>query len=189
MSEIEKAIKGYLKTNLSCDSVNEGMNKLSKYSLDKKINEELFIKSFIEYCIKYFLDEIIEFQRNNKTDKIELSVEEIFKLSHQILINHEGNLENKKPYERILLLYKTFFFIELDENNETNDFTFYLNLPKHLIKEEDYELYMLNIGMIILNSEDSLQLIEVLFSLETPGFLKNVILTCFEYIRSTKKTY
>ena len=109
MSEIEKAIKGYLKTNLSCDSINEGMNKLSKYSLDKKINEELFIKSFIEYCIKYFLDEIIEFQRNNKTDKIELSVEKIFKLSHQILINHEGNLENKKPYERILLLYKTFF--------------------------------------------------------------------------------
>lgn len=188
MSEIEKAFKKYLKSDLPCDSVKNIMNELSKYSLNPKINGEVFIREFFKYCQKNFLDEIIEYKKNDNIKEINLSVEEVFKISHHIIINHKGNSEKKKPFERIECIYKTFFFIELDKNNETNDFTFFLDMPKHLIKEEEYELYLLNMGMIILSPEDSLPLLEILFSVETPEFLKNIILTCFEYIRSTKRS-
>ena len=187
MSKIRKAFQKYLNSDIPCDSVKKAMNGLSKYSLNQKINEEIFIREFFKYCQKNFLNEIIEYQKSKKIKEITLSVEEVFNFSHYILINHKANFENKKAYERIEFIYKTFFFIELDKNNETNDFTFFSNIPRHLIKEEEYELYLLNIGMIILSPEESLPLIEVLFSVETPEFLKNIILTCFEYIRLTKK--
>ena len=110
MSKIKKAFQKYLNSDLPCDSVRNAMNNLSKYSLNKKIDEEIFIREFFKYCQKNFLNEIIEYQKNNKIKEITLSVEEVFKFSHYILINYEANFENKKYHERIEFIYKTFFF-------------------------------------------------------------------------------
>ena len=197
MSEIEQAFEKYLKSNLSCDKVNEEMNKLSNYSLDRKADEELFINSFINYCSKHFFNHLTELNNNGN----KFSANEVFKISHHIL-TCEANDANSNSiyYKKIKLLYKTFFFLEYDIKNETNDFTFYMDFdiknetndftffmdfPKNKI--ENYETYLYNIGISILDSKDSIPFIKILFSKETPIFLKNIILTCFEYIRSTKK--
>ena len=40
MTELENKFKSFLDSNLTCDKVNEEMNKLSKYELNMEINEE-----------------------------------------------------------------------------------------------------------------------------------------------------
>ena len=177
---MEQAFEKYLKSNLSCDKVNEEMNKLSNYSLDRKVDEELFINSFINYCTKHFFNCLTKL--NNYGTKF--SANDVFKISHHIL-TCEDNDANSIYYKKIKLLYKTFFFLEFDISNDTNDFTFYKDFSKNMI--EDYETYLYNIGISILDSKDSIPFIKILFSKETPKFLKNIILTCFEYTRSTKK--
>ena len=73
------------------------------------------------------------------------------------------------------LFYKTFFFINFDNEDETNDFTFYLNYSDKLFHSKTIETYLLNIGVIILTEENESKLFEALFSKEIPEFLINII--------------
>ena len=186
MSKLEHQFKNYLESNLSCDQVNEEMKKLSKYKFLKKNIEKKFIELFMDFCVKNFSDEILELFPNNKGNNLELCIDNLFKISHNILINKDKYKDNIY-FETIQLLYQTFFFIEFTEENETNDCTFYIGLPKHVIKPKDYENYLYSIGIAILNQANNSKLLEILFSSKTPLFLQNIILTCFLYIRSTTK--
>ena len=50
------------------------------------------------------------------------------------------------------------------------------------IISKDIEIYLFNIGENILNSNKEYQFIQILFSEDTPLFLKEIILICFKYI-------
>lgn len=188
MSEIVKTFENFLKSNLSCDIINEKMKKLSKYKLDEEKNEEKINYVFMDYCSTDFYDEILSIDRSNNENKFLLYNEKLFKISHQIIINKEKN-KDKSSYESIELFYQTFFFYEFSKENNTNDFTFYTKkIPENLINQGKYETYLFNIGCAILSQKDKEQkLMEILFCEETPEFLKNIILVCVQYIRATKK--
>ncbi len=61
------------------------------------------------------------------------------------------------------LFYKTFFFINFDNEDETNDFTFYLNYSDKLFHSKTIETYLLNIGVIILTEENESNYLKLYF--------------------------
>ena len=164
MSEIVEALEKYLQSNLSCDEINGGMNKLSKYKLNKTISEEEIIFIFNKFCSDYFPEEVKEHNKKMKGRNFIMSNEEIFEMS-TIIIKNKNKYENKCFYKSIELFYKTFFYIQIFEENEANDFTFYISLSEHLIDKNNYETYLFNIGNALLDQKDqNKHLIEILFS-------------------------
>ena len=180
MSNIIEAFEECLNSNRSCEEVYQRMNKISEFKLHPEINELKLIKLFL-ICIKtYFKEELDSFKQ------LELCNELVFKLSQKIM-SHKAKYKENEFYERLELFYQTFFFYEFSEDNESNDYTFYTKLSEHLIEPDIYKKYLLNIGDIILSQKDYSMLINILFSSDTPEFLRNIILTCFEYIREKNK--
>ena len=180
MSKTIKLFEECLKSNWSCDEVYQKMNKISKYKLSSEINEMKLIQLFFAYVSKYFKEELESF------GQLILCNDTIFQVSHKI-ISQKSEYKDNKFFERLELFYHTFFFCEFFEENESNDYTFYINLSEELIKLDIYEKYLFNIGFIILSQKDYSILLEALFSKDTPEFLRNIILTCFEYMREKNK--
>jgi len=110
----------------------------------------------------------------------------MFNLSHYIL-SLQKEKEKNISFKQLELFYQTFFFYEFNEEDETNNFTFYKIFPENLVDQNKYETYLFNIGFAILSKNYNTNLIEILFSKETPIFLKNIILVCFQYIRASTK--
>ena len=175
-----------LKSVNSCDKVIEEMQKVSKIDIDKNFDEGQFNNMFFKFCKDNFFDKFISFLTKNGND-LEVCNENIFKLSHYILSYKNKNDENI-CYKQLELIYQTFFFYEFTNNNETNNFTFYNQFPENLVEQNEYETYLLNIGKAILDLNYKNYIIQILFSEETPLFLRNIILVCFLYIRNTSKT-
>ena len=192
MSEIEKEFKNNLISNKSCDEVYKELSKLSKNKLRLENIESTFINYFLLYSKQYFKNAILELFSDKNKRNIEISPETVFKISYHIMKNK--NKYDNKYLEKIRLLYDTLFFMGFSEEDETNDFTFYKDLPKYLISPKDYEAYLLNIGIAILSENNNEKLLEILFSEETHEFFKNIVLTTFEYdyfriCKSFKKEY
>jgi len=185
MTKLENKFKSFLDSNSTCDKVNEEMNKLSKYELNMELNEEKFTNSFFGFCEKHFFNEVKSLSSNNQTG-IKLCAPNVFLLAHKIMNNKDKYKENIY-FETIHSIYQVFFFIEFSKENGANDYTFYENPPLHVIKEKDYEVYLFNIGVALLNQKNNSELLEILFSSKTPLFLKNIILSCFLLIRKTTK--
>ena len=185
MSEIEKEFKNNLISNKSCDEVYKELSKLSKNKLRLENIESTFINYFLLYSKQYFKNAILELFSDKNKRNIEISPETVFKISYHIMKNK--NKYDNKYLEKIRLLYDTLFFMGFSEEDETNDFTFYKDLPKYLISPKDYEAYLLNIGIAILSENNNEKLLEMLFSEETHEFFKNIVLTTFEYARALKK--
>ena len=201
MSKIIETFDQCLKSNFSCDKVNEMMIKLSKFKLNEDIDDNKIIIMFNTYCSDHFTEEVREFSRKSKkiSDK---PIEEIFSIS-QLIIGKRAQYKNNLFYSLLELFYRTFFFAEYSVENETNDFTFFANLPEHLIETKKYQTYLFNIGKVILEPqakkgklEEKLEerleekiekLIEILFSEGIPELLKHIVLVCFQHIRATTK--
>ena len=188
MPEIVKSFENCLNSNLSLDIINETMNKLSKYKLNKEIDEKNINFAFMIYCSNHFSSEMLSIDKKyNNNVQYSLCNEKLFEISHLIIKNKE-KYNNNSYYESIELFYQTFFFYEFSEENKTENFTFYKKISENLIKQEDYDTYLYNIGNAILkNKINEKELLEILFSEETPKFLRNIILICVEYIRATTK--
>ena len=180
MSNIIKAFEECLNSSLSCEEVYQKMNKISGYKLLSEIDELAIINLFVKYILAHFKEELSAFKN------LEYSNETVFKLSQQIM-SHKAKYKENKFFERLELFYQTFFFYEFFEDNESNDYTFYMKLSEELIKPDIYEKYLFNIANIILSPKDYAILLDILFSSDTPEFLKNIALTCFEYMREKNK--
>ena len=173
MTELENKFKSFLDSNLTCDKVNEEMNKLSKYELNMELNEDKFTHAFFGFCEKHFYKEIESLLSENQTG-IELCAPNVFLLSHKIM-NNKDKYKDNIYFETIESLYQVFFFIEFSKENISDDYTFYEKPPLHVIKKKDYEVYLFNIGVALLNQKNNSELLEILFSSKTPLFLKNII--------------
>lgn len=180
MSNIIKALEECLSSNKSCDEVYQTMNKISGYKLLPEINERKLIELFVLCVKKYFKEELKAFKQ------LELCNESVFKLSQQIISNKAKYKENEY-FETLEFFYQTFFFREFFEDNQSDDYTFYMNQPEDLIQSDEYEKYLFNIGYIILSKKDCSILVDILFSSDAPEFLRNITLTCFEYMREKNK--
>ena len=180
MSNIIKAFEECLNSNKSCEEVYQTMNKISGYKLLPEINELKLIQLFVLCVKKYFKEELKAYKQ------LDLCNESVFKLSQQIISNKVKYKENEY-FETLEFFYQTFFFREFFEDNQSNDYTFYMNLPEDLIQSDEYEKYLFNIGYIILSKKDYSILVDVLFSSDAPEFLRNITLTCFEYMRERNK--
>ena len=176
-----------LKSVNSCDKVIEEMQKVSKIDIDKNFDEGQFNNMFFKFCKDNFFDKYISLLEKNG-NHLDICNDNIFILSHHILSykNKIAEAENI-CYKQLELLYQTFFFYEFNINNETNNFTFYNQFPENLVEQNEYETYLLNIGKAILDLNYKNYIIQILFSEETPLFLRNIILVCFLYIRNTSK--
>ena len=186
MSVILKEFKDCLDSNLSCDEINEKMKSISKYKINQSLTEENIFDFILQIFQKYFFDELVSLSLNNKDGQIKFSHENLFKICHQIVTKKEKYKENEL-YSNIELFYKTFYFLEINTDNETNDFTFFYQCYDGSLISKDIEIYLYNIGDIILNEKSDSNFIEILFSEVTPSFLVEIILTCVEYTRFTKK--
>ena len=185
MSATIEAFQKSFQSSYSCDEVIKKMQKVSKIKLDKDFNEEQFNKLFFGFCTNNFKNQSILFFLGDK-DHLDVCNENIFNLSHYLLTNKKDN-ENKIYYSQIKLLYQTFFFFQYDKTNKANNFSFYEKFPENLVELNEYEIYILNIGKAMLGSNYRNDLIEILFSEETPLFLRNIILICFQYIRRIRQ--
>ena len=183
MSDIMKAFQECLNSDLPCQEIIRKMNNLSKYKIIEGINEEEINTEFFTFCSRYFVEELTSF---SKKEKFVACNRTIFKLSHQI-VSKESIYKENKYFQQLKLFYQTFFFYEYSAENETNNFTFFIKLTEYLVEPKVYEIYLLNIGKIILGEKNDSKLVEILFSKDTPEFLKHIILVCFLYIRETIK--
>ena len=102
MTELENKFKSFLDSNLTCDKVNEEMNKLSKYELNMELNEDIFTHAFFGFCEKHFYKEIESLLSENQTG-IELCAPNVFLLSHKIM-------NNKDKYKDNILKLKIFTY-------------------------------------------------------------------------------
>ena len=159
MTELENKFKSLLDSNSTCDKVNEEMNKLSKYELNMELNEEKFTNAFFDFCLKHFLNEIESLSSNNQTG-IKLCAPNVFLLAHKIMNNKDKYKENIY-FETIHSIYQVFFFIEFSKENISDDYTFYEKPPLHVIKKKDYEVYLFNIGVALLNQKNNSELLEI----------------------------
>ena len=188
MSDFIQAFEECLNSNFSCDDILLKLQNLSSYSINQKIGEAEVINKFMEFSTKHFLNELLSVEINIKDGNFIAQSKDLFNISHMIITNKE-KYKNNINYEKIELFYHTFFFSEFSEENETNDFTFFYKLSDDYTDAKKVELYLFNIGLIILSEEIDFKskLIEALFSKDTPDFLTNIILICFEYIRYKKQ--
>ena len=186
MSEIIKKFEECLNSDISCDKIYDKMKAISKYKINKSLSEENIFNSAFDIFIRKFNDELLSIPFNNTRGQIRLSHDNLFKVCHNIAIKKE-KYKGNEFYDIIVLFYQTFYFIEIDEENKSNDFTFYNKLFDGSIISKDVEIYIFNIGEIILNKNKDYKFIEILFSEITPLFLKEIILICFEYIRFKKR--
>ena len=188
MSDFIKAFEECLNSNFSCNDIILKLQNLSKYSINQKIGEFELINKFMKFSAKHFLSELSSVEINRKQDNFIAQSKDLFNISHMIITNKE-KYKNNSNYEKIELFYHTFFFSEFSDENETNDFTFFYKLSDDYTNAKKVEIYLFNIGLIILSEEIDFKskLIEALFSKDTPDFLTNIILICFEYIRYKKQ--
>ena len=177
--------QGCLKSVNPCDKVMEEMKKVSKIEINKNINEEQINIMFFNFCKNNFIAKYMSFLKKDKKHS-EFCNENIFKLSHYIISFKKEDTE-EICYKQLELFYQTFFFYEFSKDNETNNFTFYKPFPENLVEQNEYETYLFNIGKAILGINYKNNLIQILFSEETPLFLKNIILVCFLYMRNRNK--
>ena len=182
MSEIIKEFEDCLNSNLSCDKVYDKIKAVSKYKINKSLSEESIFNSAFNIFIKKFYDELLSIPFKNSSGQIQLTHDNLFNVCHNIVINKE-KYEGNEFYDIIVSFYQTFYFLEIDKENTSDDFTFYNKLFDGSIISKDVEIYLFNIGDIILNKNKDYKFIEILFSEDTPLFLKEIILICFEYIR------
>ena len=189
MSEIFETCRELLNMDLPCDETYEKLKKLSKYKIDENFNEEMLNNLFFTFISDNFLPEEISFCMDNNLEELEWKNENIFKISHYILSHHQKNVQKEEhmKYKQMELFYQTFFFYELDKENEANHFTFYQQFPEKIVEQNKYETYLLNIGKAILGKDCYSNLLNILFSEETPEFLRNIILVCFVYIRAATR--
>ena len=180
-----ETFKKCLESDYSCDKVIEEMQRVSKIKVNKNIDEEQINHIFFKFCSVNFTDKFLSFVKSDK-EHTDICNENIFKLSQYILSNKKEN-DGKICTNQLELFYQTFFFYEFNKDNETNDFIFYKRFPENVVEQDEYETYLFNIGKIIFDSNYKNDLIEILFSEDTPLFLRNIALVCFLYIRSTSK--
>ena len=189
MSEIIKEFENYLNSDLTCDEIYDKMKTVSKYKINKNISEENIFNLAFNIVIKNFYNELFSISFNNSSGQIGLSHDNLFNVCHNIVINKE-KYEGNEFYDIIFSFYQTFYFLEINKENKSNDFTFYTPLFDGSIISNDIEIYLFNIGEIILKKNKDYKFIEILFSEDTPLFLKEIIMICFEYIRfKGKKTF
>lgn len=173
-----------LKSEFPCEKIYEKMKNLSNFKITKVPLQNIFVE-FMNFCANHFQEELKSYQLNNinfqKTD----IYKNIFEVAHQIVLNKNKYNKNEN-FEIIELFYKTFFFVECTNEDYANGFTFNLKPEDDSIEPNYLEEYLLNVGMAILNGRQS-ELIEILFSEETPELFINIIMICFEYIRFMKK--
>ena len=188
MTDFILAFEECLNSNFSCDDILLKLQNLSSYSINQKIGEAEVINKFMDFSTKHFLNELLSVEINIKDGNFIAQSKDLFNISHMIITNKE-KYKNNINYEKIELFYHTFFFSEFSEENETNDFTFFYKLSDDYTDAKKVEIYLFNIGLIILSEEIDFKskLIEALFSKDTPDFLTNIILICFEYIRYKKQ--
>ena len=163
MSDIMKAFQECLNSDLPCQEIIRKMNNLSKYEIIEGINEEEINTEFFTFCSRYFVEELTSF---SKKEKFVACNRTIFKLSHQI-VSKESIYKENKYFQQLKLFYQTFFFYEYSAENETNNFTFFIKLTEYLVEPKVYEIYLLNIGKIILGEKNDSKLVEILFSKDT----------------------
>ena len=106
MTELENKFKSFLDSNLTCDKVNEEMNKLSKYELNMELNEDKFTHAFFGFCEQHFYKEIESLLSENQTG-IEICAPNVFLLSHKIMNNKDKYKDNSLC---ILFLINYIFF-------------------------------------------------------------------------------
>ena len=188
MTDFIIAFEECLNSNFSCDDILLKLQNLSSYSINQKIGEAEVINKFMDFSTKHFLNELLSVEINIKDGNFIAQSKDLFNISHMIITNKE-KYKNNINYEKIELFYHTFFFSEFSDENETNDFTFFYKLSDDYTDAKKVEIYLFNIGLIILSEEIDFKskLIEALFSKDTPDFLTNIILICFEYIRYKKQ--
>ena len=186
MSEIIKEFEDCLNSDLSCDEIYDKMKAVSKYKINKSLSEESIFNLAIGIFIKKFYNELLSISFNNSSGQIGLSHDNLFEVCHNIVMNKE-KYEGNEFYDIIVSFYQTFYFFEINKENKSNDFTFYTRLFDGSTISKDVEIYLFNIGEIILNKNKDNKYIEILFSDDTPLFLKEIILICFEYIRFKKR--
>ena len=175
-----------LKSDLSCDDIYEKMKTVSQYKINKSIAEKdifyLFFNSikrsrdFLE-VLKKFTDEYLNF---------DLSHENVFGICN-LIVNNERKYESNEFYKNIVLFYKTYYFFEIAEDNESNDFTFYATMPDGSKLPKEFQIYLFNIGSAILKKESDSMFLKILFSEDTPLYLSNIIMICFLYTRYKNK--
>ena len=188
MTDFIIAFEECLNSNFSCDDILLKLQNLSSYSINQKIGEAEVINKFMDFSTKHFLNELLSVEINIKDGNFIAQSKDLFNISHMIIANKE-KYKNNINYEKIELFYHTFFFSEFSDENKTNDFTFFYKLSDDFTDAKKVETYLFNIGLIILSEEIDFKskLIEALFSKDTPDFLTNIILICFEYIRYKKQ--
>ena len=188
MTDFILAFEECLNSNFSCNNIILKLQNLSSYSINQKIGEVELINKFMKFSAKHFINEFFSVKITRKHCNFIAQSEDLFNISHMIITNKE-KYKNNINYEKIELFYHTFFFSEFSEENETNDFTFFYKLSDDYTDAKKVEIYLFNIGLIILSEEIDFKskLIEALFSKDTPDFLTNIILICFEYIRYKKQ--
>ena len=175
-----------LKSDLSCDDIYEKIKKVSQYKINKSIVEkdifDLFFKSISSS--RDFLDVLKKF--SNEYFNFDLSHENVFGICN-LIVNNERKYKRNEFYKNIVLFYKTYYFFEIAEDNESNDFTFYATMPDGSKLPKEFEIYLFNIGFAILKKESDSMFLKILFSEDTPLYLSNIIMICFLYTRYKNK--
>ena len=190
MSEIIKTFSECLHSELTCKEILEKMKSVCKYEINQGFNEKSIIELFISICVINFNDVIKNIYPNFGTANPHFSSQDIFKISHLIIKNEIKYMKNPY-YKTIEFLYQTFFFYEFNDENQSNDFTFFLFINENTqqIDPDLYTSYLFNIGHAILTKEKDEKFINMLFSETSPAFIKNIAMICFQYIRNTNKDY
>ena len=142
-----KVFEECLNSNLSCDDVYNKMKQTAVFKINKNVEEKMLFSSFFLVISKYFPD-VLKMFTNDKL-QIEFSHKNVFGISKQIAVGGEKNKKNNY-YKEIVLFYKTFYFCEIIEKDESNDFTFYVPMPDGSELPKEFEIYLLNIGLAIL---------------------------------------
>ena len=190
MSEIIKTFSECLHSELTCKEILEKMKSVCKYEINQGFDEKSIIELFIGICFINFNDVIKNIYPNFGTANPHFSSQDIFKISHLIIKNKIKYMKNPY-YKTIEFLYQTFFFYEFNDENQSNDFTFFLFINENTqqIDPDLYTSYLFNIGHAILTKEKDEKFINMLFSETSPAFIKNIAMICFQYIRNTNKDF
>ena len=125
MSEIIKTFSECLHSELTCKEILEKMKSVCKYEINQGFDEKSIIELFISICFINFNDVIKNIYPNFGTANPHFSSQDIFKISHLIIKNKIKYMKNPY-YKTIEFLYQTFFFYEFNDENQSNDFTFFL---------------------------------------------------------------
>ena len=178
-----KVFEECLNSNLSCDDVYNKMKQTAVFKINKNVEEKMLFSSFFLVISKYFPD-VLKMFTNDKL-QIEFSHKNVFGITKQIAVGREKYKKNNY-YKEIVLFYKTFYFCEIIEKDESNDFTFYVPMPDGSELPKEFEIYLLNIGLAILK-KNSVLMFQILFSEDTPLYFINIIMICFLYTRYKKR--